>query len=230
MSTSVLVIGKSGTGKSRSMLNLDPATTFLINVNGKDLPFVGHKAKYQRLSNNNLKGNMAVTDKYEQIISAINYVNDKRPEIKVAVIDDFQYVMSNLYMARATEKAVKDAVFQMYKEIGSHAFHIIRACNACRDDLVWVFLSHSEESDTGETKIKTIGKMLDNVIVPEGMFTVVLNTATAHLDGKTEYYFETQNNGRSTAKSPEGMFENFKIPNDLKMVVDSINAYNNGGQ
>jgi len=93
-----------------------------------------------------------------------------------------------------------------------------------RDDLTVFILSHSETTDSGESKCKTIGKMLDDKICLEGMFTIVLNTA--YEDNK--YFFETQTNGSNTSKSPEGMFADLRIENNLKLVVDSINSYNEG--
>jgi len=224
MGNAVLVLGKSGTGKSRSLISLDPAATFLINVNGKDLPFPGGKSKYVKI-NGNPKGNMIAADDHDVIFKTINYVDKERKDVTVGVIDDFQYVMANEFMRRSKERG-----YDKFTEIADHAWGIIRACNQCRDNLTWFVLTHSDEDADGITKCKTIGKMLDEKICLEGMFTVVLNTAVTHLDGKTEYRFETQNNGRSVAKSPEGMFAEFKIPNDLKLVADAINAYNNGGK
>ena len=96
MSTPVLIIGKPGTGKSRSILNLDPKTTFLIQVLQKDLPFRGSKAKYVLMHKDG--GNNYVGDDYTKIESALTYVDKKRPEIKTIIIDDANYLMSNMFM------------------------------------------------------------------------------------------------------------------------------------
>jgi Holliday junction resolvase RusA-like endonuclease len=100
--------------------------------------------------------------------------------------------------------------------------------NSLRDDLVIFFLFHDETLDTGEKKIKTIGKMLDSKVTLEGLFTMVLYTKVVH-DNKTgnKYYFQTQTDGDNTAKSPKDMFEEKLIPNDLLYVVQSLNKYEN---
>jgi len=223
MSTIALVIGKSGTGKSRSIVNLDPQETVLINVNRKDLPFRGWKSKYTPIVSNPPSGNMLASDNHDTIIKTIKHVDTSRPEIKVGIIDDFQYIMANEYMRRSKEPG-----FQKFADIGEHAWKIIWESSLCRPDLMWVFLSHSDENDHGEQKCKTIGKMLDEKICIEGMFTVVLNTLVERSNDATSYWFETQNNGRSTSKSPEGMFTSHKIPNDLKTVITAIKSYEQG--
>lgn len=219
MATSCLIIGKSGTGKSASIETLDPANTFLINVNGKPLPFKGWKLKYaQKLKDNN--GNMFSTDNADNIITkVIPYINNNK-QIKIAIIDDFQYIMGNEFINRAKEKG-----FDKFTEIAQHAWTIINKANKCREDLVWFFLSHSDESEMGEIKCKTIGKMLDEKICLEGMFTIVLNT---QVDQDKKYWFNTQNNGKSTSKSPKGMFADYQIPNDLSFVYQSIINYEKG--
>jgi len=97
-----------------------------------------------------------------------------------------------------------------------------------RDDLFIIFLFHDETLETGERKIKTIGKMLDSKITLEGLFTVVLYTKVVH-DNKlgNKYYFQTQTDGDNTAKSPKGMFEEKLIPNDLNLVIQGIIQYEN---
>jgi len=223
MATIVLVIGKSGSGKSRSILNLDHTTTAIINVNRKDLPFRGWRGKYQPLTKENPKGNLLASDNYDSIMKTIRHIDNDRPEISVGIIDDFQYLMANEFMRRS-----KETGFQKFSEIAHHAWSIIWECNLCRSDLTWIFLSHSDENDHGEMKVKTIGKLLDEKISVEGMFTIVLNTLIERNDESVKYWFETQNNGKSTSKSPEGMFTTHKIPNDLKFVIDHIKSYEQG--
>ena len=223
MGANILIVGKSGTGKSRSIINLNPSETFVINVNRKDMPFRGWRSKYTEWNKENLNGNLLNSDSHDTILKTIRYIDEKRPEIKVGIIDDFQYTMANEFMRRAKEKG-----FEKFTEIGEHAWKLIWECNLCRSSLVWVILSHSDENEHGEQKCKTIGKLLDDKICIEGMFTIVLNTSVERLDEKSEYFFETQNNGRNTSKSPEGMFETQKIPNDLKFVIDSIHSYEKG--
>ena len=208
-----LIIGKSGTGKSRSIINLPADKTGVINVNGKPLPFRGWKANYKAM--NKEGGNMLVLkndpEDYQRICNGIGYINKN---FTVGIIDDFQYVMANEFMRRA-----KETGFQKFTDIGCHAWEIVHLLSS--SPIHWFVLSHSETSDAGETKAKTIGKLLDDKICLEGMFSMVLNTVVE--DGK--FYFETQNNGQNTSKSPEGMFDSVRIPNDLEYVISHINKY-----
>ena len=217
MAKTVLIIGKSGSGKSRSILNLDPKSTFLINVNGKELPFKGWSKKYTPITKDG--GNMyscknSPTD-YGDIKTTLRFIDEKRPEIKTVVIDDTQYLMANEYMRRSKEKG-----FEKFTEIGEHLWSLIWDCQLCRQDMIIFFLSHSETSESGETKMKTIGKLLDEKVCIEGMFSIVLGTSVD--DGK--YFFNTQSDGKNTLKSPEGMFPK-QIENDLQKVIQHINAY-----
>lgn len=217
MSNMVLIIGESGTGKSTAIEGLNPNETFIIQVVNKPLPFKGFKTKYP-LKSKEADGNRTVTGKWNQIIGTLSYIN-QNSRIKVVVIDDSQYLMSDEYMTRATERG-----FDKFTEIGQHYYDVIKFAAGLREDLTIVFLSHSEVKDDGRIKVKTIGKLLDEKITIEGLFTVVLNTKIE--DGN--YYFETQNNGFNTTKSPKGMFESVKIPNDLGYVVEKINEYYGG--
>jgi len=218
MSTPVLIMGKSGTGKSRAIGSLDPATTFLINVIGKDLPFRGWKKKYTLLDKKGT-GNMINTDSYETIAKTLTWIAKERPENTAIVIDDFQYLMADEFMRRASEKG-----YEKFTEIGKHAWELLWNSRFIGDNRAIFFLSHSDINDLGEEKVKTIGKLLDEKICVEGMFSIVLNTFVDN----GNYYFETQNNGHNTTKSPEGMFESLRIPNDLKYILDSITKWNEG--
>ena len=215
MSKPILIIGKSGSGKSRSIKNCDPKTTFIINVVGKDLPFKGWKASY-KTQTIEVSGNIVSLDDPIKILSILDYVSNKRKEIKIIIIDDFQYTMANEFMRRGKEKG-----YEKFTDIGLHAWGILDKSKQLRDDIFVVFLAHSDTNDMGETKCKTIGKLLDDKICIEGMFTIVLNTA--YEDGK--YFFETQTNGQNTTKTPEGMFETLRIENNLQLVINKIQEY-----
>lgn len=217
MSNASLIIGESGTGKSTSLRNLNPAETFIINVLNKPLPFRGGKKSYTPLSTDGLTGNYYSTDDHATILRTIRFVNTKRPEIKTLIIDDFQYIMCNEYMSRAMERG-----FDKFAEIGQHAHGILKALPTLREDLDIFVLSHSEPNENGKMKVKTIGKMIDNNVTFEGMFTMVLQTEIS--DGA--YSFITQGDARHIAKSPMGMFEGRTVPNDLAFVKDMMTAYN----
>lgn len=212
MSTPVLILGRSGTGKSRSIINLDPATTYLIQVLEKDLPFKGGKSKYIQQKG----GNKIVSDDYTVILGALDYINNQRQEIKAIVIDDAQYLMANEYMRTATQKG-----FEKFTIMGLNYWNLLCKIRNLRPDLVVFMLSHIETTDNNFQKAKTIGKMIDEKIEVEGMFTIVLNTFV----DQNKYYFITQNTGQNTVKSPEGMFETVLIENDLNYVLQKIKEY-----
>jgi hypothetical protein len=219
MSNTSLIIGESGTGKSTSLRNLNPAETFIINVLDKPLPFSGYRKNYVKISADGMTGNYYASDDYFKIIKIINHINEKRPDIKNLILDDWQYTMCNEFMRRATETG-----FAKFTEIGQHAWSIIRTLTGCRHDLYNFVLSHSDSDNDGRKKCKTIGKMLDEKITIEGMFTVVLHTQV--MDGN--YKFLTQNDGAHIAKSPKGMFKDKYIDNDLAEILKQMIAYNHG--
>ena len=205
MSKAILILGESGTGKSASIESLDPAQTAIIKTIDKDLPFKG-SSKYNVLCSSN----------YAKIGNWLQSISKTKPEIKQIILDDFQYVMSIEYMNRALERG-----FNKFTEIGSHAWSVLNLLDKLRDDITVFVMSHTEIMEDGRTKMKTIGKMLDEKIILEGLFTIVLYTCVEN----NNYYFLTQNNGNNTCKSPKGMFETVKMPNDLKLVCDAVTAY-----
>lgn len=225
MSQEVLIIGESGSGKSTSLEGLDASTTFIINVAKKPMPFRGWKKNYSPLSKENPTGNYIATDNPTTIVSTLKHVNDNMPHIKVVIIDDFQYVMANEFMRRANERG-----FDKFTEIGLHAWEIANTGKNMRDDVTFVMIGHAEASvdlnGNRKVKFKTIGKLVDNTINMEGMFTVVLFTdVEKDPNGMIQHYFITQSDGTTTGKSPKGMFEDLKIPNDLNKVIETINNY-----
>lgn len=221
MAEKILIIGDSGSGKSTASKTLDPTTTFFINVIGKPLPYKGWKTNYHYWDKDKKSGNMVKSWDYETIVKAMRYISSDLPKIKTIVIDDAQYIMSYEFMQRARERG-----FDKFTEIGQHFFDVLTIADTLREDLIVIFLSHSDDG-AGKTKIKTIGKMLDEKITVEGLFTVVL-LAYSYKDSESimKYVFVTNSNGTNTCKSPEGMFP-MTIPNDLKAIVNRFNEYNN---
>ena len=199
MGQAILVIGESGTGKSASLRNFQRGEVTYFNVAGKPLPFKGRFA-YEHIG-----------DSYRKIKQGL-----KELETPVAVIDDCQYLMANEYMRRSDERG-----YDKFTEIAKNFWELITMVSELPYDKTVYFLSHIETDATGKEKIKTIGKMLDEKITVEGLFTIVLKTKVQ--DGK--YSFSTQNNGNDTVKSPIGMFSANEIDNDLKAVDDAVRAY-----
>lgn len=216
MSNAVLVLGESGTGKSTSIRNLDPSETFIINVMNKPLPFKGYKSKYRGAPEEGKPVNYYSTDRADIIEKSIGRIALERPHVKNIVVDDFQYIMSGEFMRRAKERG-----FDKFTDIGLQAWSIFKNLLTYRDDLTIFVLSHVENTQDGISKIKTIGKMLDEKITIEGLFTVVLHTVVN--DGG--YKFLTQFEGGKIAKSPMGMFDERYIDNDLQFVKTKIGEY-----
>jgi len=201
MSITTFILGESGTGKTSSLRNFDGSKVALIQVNKKPLPFkpTGWKPFH--------------SDNSKTIISAIRKASEK---FKVIIIDDFQYLMSNEFMVRSEERG-----FDKFTDIARHAWDVVKAATCLPDDVRIYFLSHIQTGDDGTSRIKTIGKLLDEKICLEGMVTIVLKTQVQ--DG--EFYFKTKNSGYDTVKSPMGMFDSDTIDNDLAAVDKTICDY-----
>ena len=226
MAHSVLVVSESGTGKSTSIRNLTPSETFIINIANKPLPFKGWRSQYPVTTDKGVTGNMSVDAKASDIIQILRNVN-KRTEIKNVVIDDLQYMSAFEYFERSAEKG-----FEKFTQMATELASLARIPQKMRDDMYVFFLTHAEDitDAKGErkTKAKTIGKMIDNSLTLEGLFSIVLfGRVVKTQDGEIKYVFETQNNGENTCKSPDGMFDDFMIPNDLQYVRDAIITYEN---
>lgn len=192
------------------MRNLDPANTLLIQVVRKPLPF--RSKEWRHFDKETCpNGNVFVTDQWDTITKIAS-----RTKRKVIVIDDFQYVLANEFMRRSEERG-----FDKFTDIGRHAWEVMTAVSNYAEDVRVYVLSHTQEDDLGRTKMKTIGKMLDEKITPEGLFTIVLRSGTS--DG--EFYFATRNNGSDTTKAPIGLFDDERIDNDLAAVDAAICDY-----
>lgn len=210
MSIATLVLGESGTGKSASLRNLDPKSTLLIQPVKKPLPFRSPGWGYFDRETNKT-GNIFVSDQSAEIIALM-----ERTARPVIVIDDFQYVLANEYMRRTAETG-----YGKFTDIAKHAWEIFNAANALPADKRVYFLSHTAVDEGGITKIKTIGRMLDEKITVEGLFTIVLRTLVVD----QQYLLSTRNNGSDTVKSPMQLFESERIDNDLEAVDVAICRY-----
>ena len=207
MSIAAFILGESGAGKSTSMRSMNPTETLLIQAIKKPLPFRSSGWKY--LSKEG--GNILVCDQSAQIIAAMH--KTQRP---IIVIDDFQYILANEFMRRTDERG-----FDKFTDIGKHAWDILCAASSLPDHVRVYILSHTETSESGRVKAKTIGRMLDEKITIEGMFSIVMRTSI--ING--QYLFSTKNNGSDTVKTPLGLFDADHIDNDLAAVDAAIVDY-----
>ena len=227
----IAIVGESGSGKTTSIRNLNPEETFIISTTGKRPGIKGAKKKYPDFKVNKetkeMSGNFYTSSNIESIKQMMKIVNLKMPQVKVLVIDDFQYLQAFEAMARVDEKG-----YGKFTDMAKHAYEALKTGMDMRDDLFIVVSTHSE--NTGDNlnpyyKIKTQGKMLDSVITLEGLFTYVLFTRVMKDESdKVQYKFLTNSDGTCTAKSPMGLFEDLLIDNDLDYVVKKIQEYNEG--
>ena len=212
MAITAMILGESGTGKTTSLRNLDPAHTLLIQMVKKPLPFRSTDWKPATKDG----GSVFVTDKSETICSAM-----KRTNKDIIVIDDYQYLLANEFMRRVTDVVTGNAAFAKYNEIARHAWDVLMTASALPDHKRVYILSHTSTDDFGKTKIKTVGKLLDEKIVLEGLVTIVLRTVVQN----GNYLFSTQNSGADTVKSPIGLFDDELIDNDLAAADAAIFNY-----
>lgn len=217
MSIATMILGQSGTGKTTSLRNLDPAHTLLIQAVKKPLPFRSSGWGWYD-KENKPDGNVIVSDNAGAIIKAM-----KGTRRDVIVMDDFQYILANEFMRRVLDKETGNAAFAKYNEIAHNAWSILMTASQLADNKRVYILGHTQEDDNGRIKAKTIGKLLDEKITLEGLLTIVLRTCV--ING--QYIFSTKNNGLDTVKSPIGLFEDEQIDNDLALIDAKIFEYYN---
>jgi hypothetical protein len=221
MSRTLIVAGGVSTGKSRSITTLPADQTLLINVLNKPLPIKGSDKLYTTA-----QGNLLVATKHDTIVAAIANVN---PKIKNIVIDDAGFIMQEEFFERSRETG-----YQKFSDIGLHMKQIITACRNARADLRIALLFHEEDDSSDQIKVgkklKLIGQLLDDKYNPLATVSVCLFTDCQFATGgKREYTFITNrllvNGILVPAKSPEGMFATDRIPNDLNLVFETMDAY-----
>ena len=212
MALPVLIIGRSGSGKTYSLKNFGADEVGVISVEKGRLPFKSDIKVVKipkSFDGENQQQSYATLNaaKYAWVMRAI-----RSAKAKAVVIDDSQYLIANEFFDRAYEKG-----YEKYAQMAVNFRNLIHFINDLDDDdKIVYFLHHSELDADGREKVKTIGKMLDEKLTVEGCFDIVLYCQ--------DHKFFTQSNGQSSAKSPEGMFE-LEIPNDLKAVDTTIREY-----
>lgn len=207
MGLPVLIIGKSGSGKSASLRTVAGDENFnVINVLGKPFPFKNSKAVKS-----------GVTDQYEQVYKWL-----RQFPAKSIVIDDAGYLITNMFMRGHANAGAGNAVFAFYNRLGDQFWNLIEYVkNNMADDKIVYFFMHEDTDDFGNIKPKTIGKLLDEKACIEGMFTIVIRCVAKN--GK--HMFLTQSTENDVAKTPMEMFEDVEIDNDIKLVDDTIRSY-----
>lgn len=219
MSKLAAIVGDTGTGKSTAIQYLSPKETYIISVAAKELPFKGSNKMYSK----ELKNYREVSDARE-IQKGLEVISKDLPHIKNVIIDDGNYIMAFNLIDKALEIG-----YAKFSIMAKDMTNLIQGAKKLRDDLIIFYLCHNEEvEDSGEIvgyKMKTSGKMIDNQLKMEGLFTIVLY-AVPEVEGEAiKYQFVTNKYKKYPAKSPMGMFKDLKIPNNLQIVSDTIREY-----
>ncbi len=200
MGIPVMIFGESGSGKSTSLRNFKAGEVSVINVSKKPLPF----------RNNGLA--IVNTNDYQRITSLL-----LKSQRKSIVIDDATYLLVDEFMRTA-----KAAGFQKFTDMALNFYQLVQlVIDKLPPEKIVYFLGHVDRDANGNERFKTIGKLLDEKVTLEGLFTIVLKTEVHD----RRYTFATQTNGMDTVKSPMGMFEHLQIDNDLQVVDKKIREY-----
>ena len=233
MANKLLITGYSGTGKTYSLRNLNPQTTFIICPDEKALPFKGWKKNY--VTNMDSLGkrldpktsNFYKTTTWSEIISLMKFISNNRPDVDTVVIDTITYAMIAEFMQKA-----KTVGYAKFTEMGDNVYQTLKSIDGLRDNLNVIVMAHTEvQSFNGVDR--TVfgvpgGKLVQDVVKPEGMFSVILETVVEKKGNDVQYGFMTQNNTTNMAKSPKDMFGSQIIDNDMQSVLDAIKKYEEG--
>ncbi len=245
MGVVIAVVGESGTGKTQSVLpnaeigikGLNPAETVIVSVAGKGKPLLFPGAAKVYKTGKLRDGCNHVPETRPNVVAEIvrqigggidengNAVEPKKDYLKYKnlVIDDAQYFQGFSFMDKATEKG-----YDKFSAIGYDGFVVLKAAaEVTRVDLNLIFTYHSEETGKGKVKIKTGGKLIDNMLTIEGLFNFVFFTETSFDPASkvTKFVFQTRTDGFTTAKTPPGCFKDFEIKNDMHDILARIREY-----
>jgi hypothetical protein len=213
MSKVIAIAGESGSGKTTSLRNLDPKTTFIIDADRKGLSWKGWKTQY-----NEANKNYKQTSNIPAIQNILSNINSKAPHIKVVVIDTLNTILIDDEMEKMKTKG-----YDKWVDIAQASWTLISESHMYRDDLTVIFLAHTQtdRDDNGFvfTRIKTSGRKLDKIVLESKFTTVLIAKCT---DGK--HYFETKAKN-STAKTPLGAFDDFEVDNDLKNILEKLEEF-----
>lgn len=209
MAEGILILAKSGKGKTTSLRNLNPDDVMVIQPRKKRLPFP-HK-DWKPWDKKTSTGSIFQTNTFSGVAAVLTKMEAVGK--KVVIIDDFVYIMAQRVMDTIDEKGY-DKWTQLASDFNELTNHIE---NMNADMRVYV-MTHTDTNDMGEVKMKTAGKLIDNLLTPEGMFTIVLGMTKTDENS----FFITNGSTMDPYKSPMDMFKDKQIPNDLKEVDDRI--------
>lgn len=228
MSNIIGLCGLSGSGKSSSLKYLDPKETFIISCTPKQLSIPGFRKNYKKLTKTDkgYQGNWYFSNKFESVNQILQLVDRTMPHIKTLVIDDANYLLTEATMSRALEKG-----YDKFTETAKKYYDMCIFAMTLREDLNVVFISHIHNYGTDldpNWKIWTTGKLLDNSVNVDGLFNYIIYSEKIASNDNVEFKFRTKTLGPDTCKSTAGCFEELFIEPNMKLVIDTINKFENG--
>ena len=226
MANTILIVGDTGTGKSTSIKTLNPKETFILQAADKALPFRG-SAKYYNTENKNL----GVAQDWKKTLSYLTNIDKEAPHIKYLILDDVGFLMQNELFAKADQKG-----FEKFTSVAKHMQTLLLTLDKMRKNLNVALMFHEEDNVSDNIivgrKIKIGGKLIEKDYNPAAKATVVFYTNVSYdKDKNTKFSFITNRTKISgveiPAKSPEGMFPEIEVPNDLNLVFETMEKYYN---
>ena len=229
MSNIICLAGLSNSGKSTSLKYLDPESTFIISCTNKQLQIPGFRKKYPKakIADKKLVGNWFINNNYANITKMLQLISKTREDIKVVVLDDANYLLSNETFRNANIKG-----YDKFISLAKNYYDLIESCMNLREDLTVIFISHIENCGTDidpSYRLWTTGKMLTNAINLDGLFSYIIYAERYVDDGTDEvhYRFKTRTDGNDTCRSVAGCFADKYIEPNMKLVIDTINKFEN---
>lgn len=227
MANLICLAGLSNSGKSTSLRTLDSKSTFIISCTNKQLQIPGFRKKYPKVEvkEGKLIGNWLVSNNYAQIEKILKAINKTRPDIKVIILDDINYLLSNETFENAQTKG-----YEKFTILAKNYYDLLTECQLLNDNLTVVVISHIENFGTDldpQFRLWTTGKMLTNQINLDGMFSYIIYSERYIDDDDDEvhYRFKTRTDGNDTCRSVAGCFAEKYVEPDMKAIIDRINTF-----
>lgn len=226
MANLICLAGLSNSGKSTSLRTLDPKSTFIISCTNKQLQIPGFRKKYPKVEvkEGKLIGNWLVSNNYAQIEKILKAINKTRPDIKVIILDDINYLLSNETFENAQTKG-----YEKFTILAKNYYDLLTDCQLLNDNLTVVVVSHIENFGTDldpQFRLWTTGKMLTNQINLDGMFSyIIYSERYIDDDDEVHYRFKTRTDGNDTCRSVAGCFTEKYVEPDMKAIIDRINTF-----
>jgi hypothetical protein len=224
MAEPILYMGKSGTGKSSALRNLPSEETIVVSPNSKSFPFPGGDTMYSAENKNYFK-----SSSLNWLKTFITNVSESTTK-KYLVIEDFTHFFSSrIFSDDFMGQTSGNEAFQRWNQFGADVFQALFAdTESLRKDLFIIVIHHTETKEDGTVGFKSPGKLLDNTIDVPSYFTYVLHGLIKKTEEEMQYLIQTNKDGIRDAKTPRGLFDELFLKNDLKPILDKIEAFKRG--